>query len=388
MTSTLREPSWPDAMAACFAAPTPLPAQEVPLSEALGTTLAHDLLAQHPLPPFDTAMMDGWAVCGPPPWRVVGQVLAGSTGDPLTPGRAVGIATGAQVPDGATAILRREWGVGADAELRADRELTERQDIRRCGDEAAAGDELLPAGTAVRAPVVGLAALSGHDTLAVRRRPTVQALVLGDELLDSGLPRGGRVRDALGPQVLGWAEACDATGVDVTRVTDTLEATVAALRATTADVVLTTGGTARGPVDHMHAALDTVQAQLVVDEVAVRPGHPMLMAALPDNRFVIGLPGNPMSAAVAFLSLGRPVLAALAGRAEPSLDTATLTDSFPAPPTEHRLVPAVRAGGRVTPLPFQGSAMLRSVAVATCFAVAQPGGAEAGSEVLVLPIPW
>jgi molybdopterin molybdotransferase len=388
MTSTLREPSWPDAMAACFAAPTPLPRQDVPLAEALGTTLADDLRAQHPLPPFDTAMMDGWAVSGPPPWRVVGQVLAGSTGGPLGPGQAVGIATGAQVPDGTTAVLRREWGLGDNTALRPDRELADRQDIRSSGDEAAAGDTLLPAGAAVRAPVIGLAALSGHDTLVVRRRPTVQALVLGDELLGAGLPHDGRVRDALGPQVLGWAEACDADGVDVTRVTDTLDATVAALQATTADVVLTTGGTARGPVDHMHAALDAVGAQLVVDEVAVRPGHPMLMAALPDNRYVIGLPGNPMSAAVAFLSLGQPVLAALAGRSSPTLDTATLSDSFPAPPTEHRLVPAVLAGGRVTPLPFQGSAMLRSVAVATCFAVAQPGGVQAGSEAQVLPIPW
>jgi len=315
-------------------------------------------------------------------------VLAGSTGAPLTPGQAVCIATGAQVPVGTTAILRREWGAGDDTELRPDRELAERQDIRRSGDEAAVGDVLLPAGTAVRAPVVGLAALSGHDTLVVRRKPTVQALVLGDELLDAGLPRGGRVRDALGPQVLGWATACAASGVDVVRVTDTLDATVAALAATTADVVLTTGGTARGPVDHMHAALEAVGARLVVDEVAVRPGHPMLMAALPDNRFVIGLPGNPMSAAVAFLSLGRPVLAALSGQVAPTLDSATLSESFPAPPAEHRLVPAVRNGGTVTPLPFQGSAMLRSVAVATCFAVAQPGGAEAGSVVEVLPIPW
>ena len=388
MTQSLREPSWPDACRASFDAATPMPAVERPLAEAAHTTLAADLAARHPLPPFDTAMMDGWAVSGPQPWAVAGRVLAGSTGRALMPGQAVGIATGAQLPEGATAVLRREWGLTSGDSLRSDRDVAEGQDIRRRGDEAALGDVLLRAGTPVRPPVVGLAALSGHDSLLVRPRPRVQALVLGDELLDSGLPRDGRVRDALGPQVLGWAQACDAVGVDVCRVPDTLDATVAALRSATAEVVLTTGGTARGPVDHMHAALDAVGATLVVDEVAVRPGHPMLLAVTPEGRFVVGLPGNPMSAAVAFLSLGAPVLASLAGRALPSLDEATLAADVMAPATEHRLVPATRAGGAVTPLPFQGSAMLRSVAVADCFAIASPGGARAGDNVSVLPIPW
>jgi len=388
MTASLREPSWPDARRAAFDAVRPLPAVEVALAQAWGATLAADLQSRHPLPPFDTAMMDGWAVAGPPPWTVSGQLLAGSTAPPLEAGQAIGIATGAQVPAGATAILRREWGLTSDVALRPDREVSVGQDIRRAGDEAAASDVLLPAGTAVRPPVVGLAALSGHDSLLVRPRPRVQALVLGDELLDNGLSRDGRVRDALGPQLLGWARACDATGVDVRRVPDTLDATVAALRAATAEVVLTTGGTARGPVDHMHAALHAVDAKLVVDEVAVRPGHPMLLARTPDGRFVVGLPGNPMSAAVAFLSLGAPVLAGLGGREFPLLDSARLSADVAAPATEHRLVPATRFGGTVTPLPFQGSAMLRSVAVADCFAVAEPGGARAGDDVSVLPIPW
>jgi len=388
MTQSLREPSWPDARQAAFDAAAPLAAAAVALSESAHATLAEDLTSRHPLPPFDTAMMDGWAVSGPPPWTVSGQVLAGSSGRALVPGEAVGIATGAQLPEGATAVLRREWGLTSGDSLRPDRDVAEGQDIRRRGDEAAEGDVLLPAGTAVRPPVVGLAALSGHDSLLVRPRPQVQALVLGDELLDSGLPRDGRVRDALGPQVLGWARACDAVGVAVRRVPDTLDATVAALRSATAEVVLTTGGTARGPVDHMHAALDAVGATLVVDEVAVRPGHPMLLAVTPEGRFVVGLPGNPMSAAVAFLSLGAPVLAGLTGRAFPSLDEATLVANVVAPATEHRLVPATRAGGSVTPLPFQGSAMLRSVAVADCFAIASPGGAQAGDNVSVLSIPW
>jgi molybdopterin molybdotransferase len=163
---------------------------------------------------------------------------------------------------------------------------------------------------------------------------------------------------------------------------------VAALSSATAEVVLTTGGTARGPVDHMHAALEAIGATLVVDEVAVRPGHPMLLAVTREGRFVVGLPGNPMSAAVAFLSLGVPVLAGLTGREFPALDTAIVTDDVMAPPTEHRLVPCTRAAGEVTPLPFQGSAMLRSVAVATCFAISEPGGTKAGDTVSVLPIPW
>ncbi|KOG87017.1 molybdopterin biosynthesis protein, partial [Streptomyces varsoviensis] len=115
----------------------------------------------------------------------------------------------------------------------------------------------------------------------VHRRPTVELLVLGDELLDSGPPHDGRVRDALGPLLPPWLRDRGARVTERRRVSDDFGLLRAALRDSAADVVVTTGSTAAGPVDFLHEALAEAGARLLVDSVAVRPGHPMLLAELP-----------------------------------------------------------------------------------------------------------
>jgi len=385
---TLHEPSWDDARQAAFDAAQPASAVSLPLGKALDLSLAAPLLARSMVPAFDTSMMDGWAVAGDGPWTVRGQVLAGSVGDALLPGMAVGIATGAPVPTGATAVLRREWGSLTADQLTATHALSERADIRVAGDEARVGDALLPVGTVVTPPVIGLAALVGNDELMVHARPSVAALILGDELVTSGIPPLGKVRDALGVQIMGWARHFGAEAHGVTYVEDTLQATVEALAASTADIVFTTGGTARGPVDHIHAALEEVGAELIVDEVRVRPGHPMLLARLPGNRFVVGLPGNPLAAVAGYLTFAEPILTAMAGRTLAPLPSIITTGAIKAPANERRLIPATRNGETAMPTEFWGSAMLRGISTSDCFLVSEPGGANAGDVVGVLELPW
>ncbi|MFZ0323346.1 MAG: molybdopterin molybdotransferase MoeA [Actinomycetes bacterium] len=396
--ATVHDAAWPQARLLAHGSLAPRQARSVPLAEAAGTTLAEDLVALTALPPFATATMDGWAVSGPPPWHVVGQVLAGAPSMALSSGQAVEIATGSQVPDGADAVLRREHGRSAsacveplDAEGWAGEPLLGR-DIRPRGEEAERGSVLLNAGTVITPPVLGLAAASGHDRLLVHPSPTVDVLVLGDELLDRGLPDAGLVRDALGPQIPGWVRSAGGTLSSLTSVPDRLDATVSALRACTADLVITTGGTARGPVDQVHPALDAAGATLVVDRVAVRPGHPMLLAHLGDQRFLVGLPGNPLAAAVGFASLVGPALLGARGLPLPRPGHARLLDALLAPPDAHRLVPVlVSEDGPVrtlTVLAHHGPAMLRGLAQADALAVAPPGGAQAGTVVEMLGLPW
>lgn len=385
---TLHEPTWDDARAAAFAAAAVAASISVPISDAHGLTLAEPLVARSMVPAFDTAMMDGWAVSGDGPWTVHGQVLAGSVGDALLPGTAVGIATGAPVPPGTAAVLRREWGSVTGDQLTATHSLSDRLDIRITGDEARVGDALLPAGTIVTPPVIGLAALVGNDELVVHRKPSIAALILGDELVTSGIPPHGKVRDALGVQIMSWARGFAAEQRGVTFVEDTLDTTVSALRAATADIVFTTGGTARGPVDHIHAALAALDATLIVDEVRVRPGHPMLLAKLPSGQFVVGLPGNPLAAVAGFLTFAEPILTAMVGRTLPALATTVTTAAIKAPTGERRLIPATRNGGTATPTEFWGSAMLRGISTSDCFLVSAPGGANAGDVVGVLELPW
>ena len=385
---TLHEPIWDDARAAAYTAAGANEPVQSTLEHAIGLTLAEPIAAKSMVPAFDTAMMDGWAVAGDAPWTVRGRVLAGSMPPAISAGEALEIATGAPVPAGATAVLRREWGERIGEQLIATHAITSGLDIRTTGDEARIGDVLIDAGAVVTPPIVGLAALVGNDSLVVHRRPSVEALILGDEIVTAGIPPAGKVRDALGVQVLHWSNRYGAERRGVTHVPDTLDATVDALRNSTADLVFTTGGTAKGPVDHMHAALAAVGASLIVDEVKVRPGHPMLLAELPTGQFVIGLPGNPLAGVAGFLTFARPILLAMAKQPLPAMETVRTLGSISAPAGERRLIPATRTGATATPTEYWGSAMLRGIATSNCFLVSEPGGADVGDDVGVLELPW
>ncbi|MFE9689778.1 molybdopterin molybdotransferase MoeA [Micromonospora sp. NPDC005806] len=376
-----------------------LPAVDRALADADGHTLAEPLTTRTDLPAFPTSSVDGWAVRGDGPWQVVGRVLAGHTASPLTTdGTTVEIATGAMVPEGTTAVLRVEESTRT-ADGRVDGRPRPSPEWRQPGEEACAGEELLPAGTPVDPALIGLAASCGHDTLRVHRPPRAALLVFGDELLTAGPPGAGRVRDALGPAVPAWLRryGCQVRPADVVGpVADTLPAHVAALRGAlaTADLVCTTGGTMHGPVDHLHPTLAALGADYVVNTVAVRPGFPMLLARLVDDdgrvRFVAGLPGNPQSAVVALVSLVAPLLAGLQGRPMPVLPEVTLAEPIPGRGdyTHLALVRWDRVAGTAHPLRHVGSAMLRGLAGADGFAVIRPGTTGAvGDRVPIVPLP-
>jgi molybdopterin molybdotransferase len=147
--------------------------------------------------------------------------------------------------------------------------------------------------------------------------------------------------------------------------------------------VVTTGSTAVGPRDHLHAALGRLGAELLVDGVDVRPGHPMLMARLADGRPLVGLPGNPLAAVSGLLTLVAPAVRALAGLPPQDVRQVRLDAAVKGHPRDVRLVP-VRGG---TPVHHVGPAMLRGLAAADALAVIPPGGAVAGDRVQVLPLP-
>ncbi|MET7933387.1 molybdopterin molybdotransferase MoeA [Streptomyces sp. NPDC005322] len=395
--------TWPDARAiaaraavkeAAHAAPVPRP-----LPEALGHVLAAPLAALTDLPPFDTSAMDGWALAGPGPWRLPAAedggghgILAGHDGAPPLPdGHAVRIATGARVPPGVTAVLRSEYGTDrGDGWLYADaaHPVVLGQDIRNRGQECRSGDQLLPAGTLVTPAVLGLAAAAGYDELATVRRPRVEVFVLGDELLHEGLPHDGRIRDALGPMLGPWLRALGAEVVGTRRLADEADAVYAAVAESSADVVVTTGGTASGPVDHVHPTLRRLGAEPLVDGVEVRPGHPMLLARLGPGRHLVGLPGNPLAAVSGLLTLAEPLIRTLTARPAPVSWPAPLAEPVHGHPHDTRLVPVVFRQDEALPLRFSGPAMLRGIAVADGLAVIPPGGAVRGVEVEVLDLPW
>ncbi|WP_250558672.1 molybdopterin-binding protein, partial [Pseudonocardia lacus] len=157
----------------------------------------------------------------------------------------------------------------------------------------------------------------------------------------------------------------------------------AALAQAHADVVLVTGASGPGPADHLRTVLAAAGAELLVDGVACRPGHPQAMARLPDGRLVVGLPGNPLAALVAFLTLAAAALAGLGGRELPELARLPARGVRPHP-TEHKIVPVRVREGVARPVGHDGPAMLRGAVVADRLAVVSPADA---ATVRLLPEP-
>ncbi|WP_175407758.1 molybdopterin molybdotransferase MoeA [Streptomyces sp. TRM64462] len=400
----------------------PVRTVRVPLEQALGQVLAEPLTALTDLPSFDTSAMDGWAVAGPGPWKIRAgdSVLAGHDALPALPdGTAVRIATGARVPPDTTAVIRTEHARvqpgRTEQHLHALREVVPGQDIRPRAQECRTGDELLPAAVLATPAVLGMAAAAGYDELVTVEPPRVEVLVLGDELLTSGVPHDGLIRDALGPMLGPWLRALGADVIAVRRVGDDAEALYEAVTGTAADLVVTTGGTASGPVDHVHPVLHRAGAELLVDGVQVRPGHPMLLARLEapreapveasreapgtdrpqhrhppraPHRHLVGLPGNPLAAVSGLLTLAEPLLRESTGRRTPEPYRLPVRDAVHGHPHDTRLVPVVRRAAEAVPLHYNGPAMLRGLATADGLAVVPPGGARPGDELEILALPW
>jgi molybdopterin molybdotransferase len=322
---------WTEARRTAHAAGRPVPARDLSLAEAGGGTLAGPLRAATPLPGFDCAAMDGYAVGDVEgPWTVVGRALAGPAGprDPLAPGLAVEIATGAVVPPGTVAVVPYEHTT-LDGDRVCGVAVAGRH-VRRMGEDVPVGTDLVPAGWPITPAVVGLAAAVGLDTLPVRPRPAIALLVTGDELVPAGGSADGLVRDALGPALPGWVRGLGGRPLPAVRVRDTDPDDVAkAIDAAGGDVVVSSGGVGGGPKDLVVTALLALGAELLVDRVDCRPGGPQRLGLLPDGRPVVALPGYPYAALVGVLTLLGPLLAGAAGRELPDLPTARLVGGAP-----------------------------------------------------------
>jgi molybdopterin molybdotransferase len=376
---------WHDAREIARVTAKPLDPVELPLPDALGAVLANPVLALTAMPSFDNSAMDGFAVAGPGPWTVLGRVHAG--GDPfpdrLLPGQAIEIATGAPVPAGADAVLPVEHAECRDG--RVGGPTTPGRHIRRAGEDYPAGIELIGSGKPVSPAVLGLAASVGYDALVVHRRAKVDVLVTGDELRYAGPPSPGHVRDAIGPMLPGLVRQSGGELRATTRLADHRGALTDLLSTMDAEVLVVCGATSHGPADHLRGALRELDADLVITGVACRPGHPQLLAVLPDGRCVVGLPGNPFAALAAGLTLLAPLLTGFGGREPAPPVTARLVGDVPVHDRDTRLVPVVRVGDDAVPAGHDRPGTLWGAALADALAVVPPGWS--GAQVELLPLP-
>lgn len=361
--------------------------RRVPLGDSAGLTLAEDLRTRMPLPAFDTSAMDGFAVAGQGPWRVRGTARAGAPWPgTLGPGDCVALSTGAHVPTGAHAVLPLELASAADGWVSGAPQPTGRH-IRRVGEDAEAGDCLAPAGTRIGPALLGLAATCGHDALPVRARPRIAVLVTGDELDHAGIPSPGRVRDALGPLLPTLVTELGGEATVLRHVPDRpagrLAGEVQGLGGV--DVVVVTGSTSVGSTDQLRELLADSDARMVVDTVACRPGHPMLLAELPSGRLVVGLPGNPYAALVAARTLLGPLIAGLSGRPPTPLPLIPVHGRTRVTPGHTRLVPVEWTGTGCNIVGGDGAAYLRGAAVGDALAAIGQTWTDGDPAPLLLP---
>lgn len=385
---------WDEARGIAWAAGAarPLAVERLPVEDADGRRLAVAAHALVDLPTVDVSAMDGWAVAGRAPWRLDGTIAMGSPPpeEPLRPGTARAITTGAAVPPGALGVLRLEHGelareaAGSPGLLRAidGRTVDDGRDIRRRGEELHRGELLVRAGARLTPPRLALAAAGGHDTLDVLERPRVDLVITGDEVVAAGVPVPGTVRDAFGPSVPAMLSRLGAETV-TRRIADRLDALIDLLASGRPYAFVTTGGTAGGRCDLLRQAIVAEGGAVEFAGVAMRPGHPVLFARTSAGIPVLGLPGNPLAAFACLLSFIPPWLDGASGRPLAALAEVTAPE-LPRREHERVLTPFEWRDGTPEPSQWRGSAMLRGLADADGMLVSPAGD----GRVTLLPAPW
>lgn len=387
MTQRLFEATWHQARAAVFNAVKPNASIRVPLFEAQGKLLSSNVVALTDLPPFSASRIDGWAVTGSGPWEICDSINAGDVSAvELSDGQCVHIATGAALPIGTTACLRDEWSSLNGPIVSATHKISSGQDIRPAGYEAHQGEVVVPAGTRITPGVLGVIASAGHDAVDVFRPLTVNVLIFGNEIVTTGESGNGKVRDSLGPQLPAWINHLGMTCQSVIHIHDTLDAHLEALAQSTADVIVTSGGTAAGPVDFLHEAINERGGTYVVDAVKVRPGYHQLFARL-GSQFLIGLPGNPQSAIVSLLTLAQPLVAASQGQAFPTWGDIELGHSIDNSSGDSKMVLVRVHDNTAQAVEFLDSSMLRGFVDAQGYCLIPAGGLAQGALAEYFPLP-
>jgi molybdopterin molybdotransferase len=316
-----------DARRAVVEHAAPLEAEEIALYDALGRVLAADAVAPNDLPPFSSSGMDGFAVLAddtrnpPARLRIVGEARAGAlAGVAVEPGTAIRVSTGAQMPEGADAVVRQELTQpGEDDEVMVLEEVAAGNDVRYAGEDIAAGATILHRGTLLGAAEIGGLAAVNIARPAVARRPRLALVSTGDELVDPGRElEPGEIRDANRAAVTAAARAAGAEVIANLRVGDDRAATIATLADALdgADLVATIGGVSVGPHDHVRPALESLGANQVFARVSLKPGGQVCFYIAADDTLVFALPGNPASALTAFRILVVPALYAMLGRSQ------------------------------------------------------------------------
>ncbi|WP_408288246.1 MULTISPECIES: molybdopterin molybdotransferase MoeA [unclassified Paraburkholderia] len=385
-----------EALATLLSAASPIAGTEsIPTLEALNRVLAADVTSPLDVPPMNTSSMDGYAIRtadlttqGNSRLPVSQRIPAGHAPEPLKPGTAARIFTGATVPPGADAIVMQEQTEAAGAEVTILHSPQPGEWITAQGADIRSGSVILPAGTRLTPQALGLAASVGCAELVVRRRVKVAVFFTGDELTMPGEPlKPGAIYNSNRFTLRGLLEKLGCEVTDYGIVVDKLDATRATLReaAEAHDLILTCGGVSVGEEDHVKPAVEA-EGRLAMWQIAMKPGKPLAFGAVrraaqrgeaaesasaaalasasdSAETFFIGLPGNPVSSFATFLLFVRPFILSLAGVQTVAPRALSLRADFTQSKADRRnefLRARINPAGGLDLFPNQSSAVLTS----------------------------
>ncbi len=347
----------------------PLQTETRSANNAVGHYLAEPLIARRTQPIADLSAMDGYAICGGGPWRLVGESRAGRLfGGTLRDGEAVRISTGAIMPSGSDRVLIQE-----NAEIDGD-VLTAPagppfagRHIRRKGFDFRKGDSLLNAGVCLGPAQLALALSASATSVKVHRMPGIAIIDCGDELSpDPGKPSPHQIPASNGAMIAAMNRELSSDIKHIGPVPDRLDALEQAFdEADQADVIVTSGGASVGDHDFVRPALEAWGAEIAFWRIAMRPGKPLLVARR-GEQIILGLPGNPVSSFVTAQFFLLPLLRALSGASKlfPQSVRATLNKPLAAGGPRLHFIRAVYEQGRVTPIEEQDSSALAALSLA------------------------
>jgi molybdopterin molybdotransferase len=394
-----------DALEKVTAGAIPLPAEEIPLGEALGRVLTQDLAARRTQPPAAVSAMDGYAVRGadvanaPAMLDVIAEVAAGRpfTGE-IGPGQATRIFTGGVMPQGADTVVIQE-NTSRDGDRVTVKTTTETgRNVRREGIDFRAGDKLLRKGTRLSDRDLMLAAAMNYATLPVHRLPHVAVMGTGDELVMPGTEPGpGQIVYSNGYALTALAKATGAEVSELGVARDRIEEIrqkIRAAREQGADVLLISGGASVGDHDLVRPALAAEGVNLSFWRIAMRPGRPMMHGVL-DGMHVLGVPGNPVSSYVCSFLFLLPLLMKLTGRTDLAHRPIAAKLGCDLPANDERadylratLTEDANGVLTATPVAAQDSSLMANLAKADCLLIREPNApaAEAGSRCVILKL--
>lgn len=387
----------------------PLAARNMKLADLLGLRLAEAIVSEVDSPPFDKSLFDGYAIDASDSAarrRVVEEVTAGNVPKlSVGSGETIRVMTGAQLPTGANAVVKREDCQNDEAALGESITLPEEipeagSGVMQRGASFAKDEEVLSSDKTLGPLDIALLAEIGRTAATVIPKPTIAVLPTGNELVEPGKPlTAGQICNSNGPMLLASLARAgfhgESLGIGRDDPVDLEEKFTAGLQA---DVLLVTGGVSAGVLDLAPGLLKGMGVREVFHKVRMKPGKPVWFGAAEGKEkktYVFGLPGNPVSALVAFQLFALPLLRTLAGEpfSPPHLSRGVLTKTFTHRGKRQTYFPAqIECSGdddvpTVTTLTWRGSADLATLTRAQGLAVFEPGDYEvtAGTEVCFLP---